>query len=368
MRIVQLLTQDRGGPVDHVLDLAPALVRRGHDVCVIGPDELAERVHACPGVEWRACAIPSFRDLGATRRLAGILRDWRPDLVHCQDRRAGLVGRVLSLRLRLPSVYTLHGAPDGLAHLVSGNRRVGEQRRRDRLMYLVAERLLTKLARSRVIVASAALAGYAQQHVGIPADSIDVVPNGINLDRFPPGDKTGPADAVWLGLMGPVKRLDVLLAAVADVPELRLTLVGDGPLRSDITAQVTAKGLADRVHLCGFQSDAAAWLAPASVAVLTSDAENCPLFLLQAMSSACAVVATSVGGVPELVRHGEEGLLVPAGDVAGLAAALDRLHQDPELARRMGLAARRRAQGYGVDAMTDRTLQAYETARRGTVR
>jgi glycosyltransferase involved in cell wall biosynthesis len=112
----------------------------------------------------------------------------------------------------------------------------------------------------------------------------------------------------------------------------------------------------------GYQDDPTAWLSSTRVAVLCSDAENCPLSLIQAMANGCAVVATSVGGVPELVSDGREGLLVPPGDAGALASALSRLGSDHELRERLGRAGAERAEEFTVGTMTSRLLTTYQAA------
>jgi glycosyltransferase involved in cell wall biosynthesis len=177
---------------------------------------------------------------------------------------------------------------------------------------------------------------------------------GPNLD--------GEFEVVWLGAMVPVKRLDILVDALRFAPRVSVTLLGDGPLREQILERACRSGVARQVRSTGFQAQPDAWLSAAHVAVLCSDAENCPLSLLQAMASGCAVVATAVGGVPEIVRDGREGILVGPGDPRALASALDRLRMDHTLRERMSTAAVARASEYGVDRMALGLLQTYQTA------
>lgn len=362
MRVAQVVTQSRGGPVDHALELAVELTALGHEVCVFGPAELSSSVRSLAGVSWREADIRSMSDLRGAVGFARALRAWRPELVHCQDRRAGLHGRLVASLLRVPCVYSLHGAPDTLAHLVRGNARIADDGRLDRLMYLHMERLLARLSRSQVVVASHALAGYAEHAVGIPSQRLSVVPNGVDLERFRRQLPEEGFRVVWVGLMVPVKRLDVLLRAMALTWGIRLDLVGDGPLREQVEAEITELGISDRVTLTGFQRRPEAWLGRAHVVVLTSDAENCPLSILQGMASGCAVVATAVGGVPELVRDGLDGLLVDPGDPGAVATALQRLHSDQGQLHEMQRSAVRRAESFAVRAMARTIGAVYDKA------
>lgn len=356
MRVVHLLTQGTGGPADHVADVAPVLAARGHDVVVVMPDgAAAARVEAAGVVRHRAGMASKTAALDAVA-LVRLLRRLHPDVLHCQDRRAGLVGRTGGRLSGAGLVYTLHGAPDGLAHLVAGNARIGTPRRRDRLYYLAAERWLSH--GGRVVVPSEALAAYLVDHVRVPRSRVDVVRNGVDLARFRPGAPAGNG-VVWVGLMAPVKRLDVLLDALALLPGTRAVVAGDGPMRP--MAEERARLLGDRVALPGFVADPASLVAGAGVVVLTSDAENCPLVVLQALASGVPVVATRVGGVPEIVRDGVDGLLVPPGDPAAVAEAVGTLLDDPARRARMGAAARARAEeAFGIERCADGLLATYE--------
>ncbi len=344
MRVVQLLTQPSGGPADHAADVAVELAARGHEVVVVMPDGAAAARVDAAGIERHRHTMGGKADLGGARDVHRLLRHLRPDVVHAQDRRAGLLARAL----RQPVVYTLHGAPDGLSDLVPGNARVAERRRRDRLYYLHAERRLGAVGRT--VVASEALRTYAVAHVGLPEDRVDVVPNGVDPARYAVA-RTGGAGVLWLGLMVPVKRLDVLAAAMALLPEHAASFVGDGPSRPLVPANVALPGFADDVR---------PWLATADVLALPSAAENCPLVVLQAMAAGVPVVASGVGGVPELVEDGVTGLLVPPDDPAALAAALRDVLRDSGLRERMGAAAKARvAQRFTLARCVDGLLASY---------
>lgn len=341
MRVWHLLTQPSGGPADHVADVAPVLASLGHDVTVVMPSGAAATRVTAAGVRHLPLSVASKSDVRGAAGFAALLRRERPDVLHCQDRRAGLVGRVAARAARVPVVFTLHGAPDGLSYLVRGNLRAAPERSRDRLYYLHAERWLARLGGGLIVSPSEAIAEYLRRHVGVPTAQVRVVPNGVDLARFSPGGPGG-AGVLWLGLMGEVKRLDVLLSALALAPDVRAVLAGDGPLRPTVAAR--AAELGGRVSLPGFVADPVGVLRAADAFVLCSAAENLPLSLLQAMACGLPVVATRVGGIPEVVRDGVDGLLVPPGDPAALAAALT------SVTPAMGVSARQRvAEAFGIE-------------------
>jgi glycosyltransferase involved in cell wall biosynthesis len=366
MRIVQLVTQQAGGPVDHALDVAGELARRGHDSHVVGPGGGLASRPAVTGLTLHPVAMDSKHDLRGAGALARAVRTLRPDVLHCQDRRAGLAGRAVGRALRTPAlVYTLHGVADGLSDLVAGNLRAAPRRRRDALYYLAGERWLSRAAGGRVVVPSQAVARFALESARLRPARVDVVPNGVDVERFRPRrHAVGPlTTAVWIGLMAPVKRLDILLDACAELPELRLRLIGAGPEQAALARAIRERGLSTRVDMPGPVADPATDLAAADLFVLTSAAENCPLALLQAMACGLPVVASRVGGIPEVVRDGVDGVLVPPGDAPALAAAIGRLLADPDGARAMGARARARVcDRYTVQACVDGLLESYAKA------
>ncbi|WP_193609120.1 glycosyltransferase family 4 protein [Nocardioides lijunqiniae] len=367
MRVVQLLTQRTGGPLDHAVDVAVGMAGRGHESHVVGPESDGTARARAAGVTWHPLEMATKQDVGGGAAVARRLVSLRPDVVHLQDRRAGWIGRLLARRLRGAGiVYTLHGVADGLSDLVPGNALAAPRRRRDRWYYLDGERAVTRWSGARVVVPSEAVARFALEHVRLDPDRVDVVPNGVDPVRFAPAGASPrrPPTALWLGVLGEVKRVDVLLDAAERVPDLRLLVAGDGPLLPEVERRAAQPGLAGRVSLLGRVHDPAPLFADADLFALTSAAENCPLALLQAMASGLPSVASAVGGVPEVLRDGVDGLLCPAGDVPGFAAALGSLAADASARRRMGESARARIlEGYTEDHCLDGLLESYAKAR-----
>lgn len=345
MRILHVITQARGGPVDHAVDVAVEQARRGHEVHLAGPAGHHADAAAAAGVQRHDLVVRTKTDVAGARRLATIVRAVRPDVLHLQDRRAGLAGRPVAAALRVASVYTLHGVPDPLAPLVPGNAVIAPARRRDRIENLRLERGLARTPHSLVVTPCAALARYARDHVGVPAERVRVVHNGV-ADHWlaAPGERltSEQVRALWLGVMAPVKRVPQLVDAVARVPGLRLHLVGDGPERGAVESAIERAGIGDRVRLAGFVDDPRPLLRDADLLVLPSAAEACPMAILQAMACGLPVVASRAGGIAEVVRHEVDGLLVATGDDDALTAALTRLTADADLRARLGASARAR--------------------------
>lgn len=346
MRIAQLITQSRGGPVDHAVDMALQFARLGHESHLVGPPGAYADALADSGVRWHQASMEDKLDVAGAREIWRTIRDLRPDVVHCQDRRAGLIGRLAAQRWSLPSVYTLHGVPDSLSGLIPGNQQAAPSNLRDRIGTLHGERQLARVSRSMAVTPCDAVARFAEDHIGIPAERIAVVHNGIAPDWGGTDDHRavvdGPVTAAWLGVMQPVKRVPALVHAAAGVPNLRLKLIGDGPERTRIEAAVTATGMQDRVELTGFLDDPAAALHDADLFVLPSAAEACPMAILQAMSCGLPVVASRAGGIGEVVRDGVDGILVPTGDDRRLGEALRVLTEDSGRRTALGSSARQR--------------------------
>lgn len=373
MRVVQVTTQSSGGPVDHAADVAVTLATRGHESHVVGPWTPRTPAAARAGVEWHVHDVADKRDVTGALAVVRRLHRLQPDIMHLQDRRAGWLGRLLAPFLRgTGCVYTLHGLPDGLADRLPGNVRAAPHRRRDSWYYLHGERWVSRWGRAETVVPSAAVAGFATDDVRLPAARVHVVPNGVDPTAYagPASDGRGRCrpTVVWVGVMAEVKRLDLLLEAVAAVPDVRLVLAGDGPLRPRVEADVERLGMGERVCLLGRVEDVPGVLDAADVFVLSSAAENLPLALLQAMASGLPVVATAVGGVPEVVRDGVEGVLVPAGDASALAEALQKVCADPDRLR-LGVAGRARVEkAFTVGACVDGLERVYTRARSDVAR
>lgn len=368
MRVVQLITQDRGGPVDHAVEVAVELARRGHDSHLVGPPGAHADAAAAQGVRTHLAHMRGKHDLAGAAHVARRVASLRADVLHCQDRRAGMVGRLLGAATATPTTYTLHGVPDPLAPLVPGNLHLADATGRDRLDNLSVERWLARAPRSVVVTPCEAVARYARDHVGLRAERVVAVPNGVQqswLDGAAPGARTEARSGdrvrvAWLGVMQPVKRVVELVRVVGEVDGVELVLIGDGPQRPLVEAAVAAHA-PGRVHLAGFRDDPAPLLRASDVFVLPSAAEACPMALLQAMACGLPVVASRAGGIPEVVRDGVDGLLVDTGDDHQLRSAIRRLAGDAPLRRRLGERGRARvAERFTVRHCVDDLLDVYE--------
>jgi len=194
-----------------------------------------------------------------------------------------------------------------------------------------------------VTAPSVALAQATRDNFAITRD-IEVIPNFVDTDRFAPnGARAGVPLIVHSSNFRPLKRVDDVLAVFERVRRerpCRLALLGDGPERPRIEIEVRARGLAADVDFLGEQLDVAATLRGAHVFLLPSETESFGLAALEALACGVPVVASRAGGLPEVIRDGEDGFLLPVGDVDAMAAAVARIVDDAALHRRLSEAAR----------------------------
>lgn len=283
-------------------------------------------------------------DLRCVWRLARLLRRQRVDLVHAHQYAPFFYALTARLLHRRPAIlFTEHG------------RHQPDYPRRKRIM---ANRLLLR-RRDRVVGVGQAVREALIANEGLPAERVGVIYNGIDLAPFTGADPDRAAVRQELGV-GPgellllqVARLDYLKDHATAVrtlelvirrrPEARLVLVGEGPERAAIEELVRQKGLTNSIRLLGLRGDVARLLRGADLFLLTSISEGIPLTVIEAMAAGLPVVATGVGGVPEVVQDGRTGLLAPAGDAAALAEHIDRLADEPSRQTEMGQLGRDRA-------------------------
>jgi glycosyltransferase involved in cell wall biosynthesis len=246
---------------------------------------------------------------------------------------------------------------------------------RERLRQDLLVRVLSRWSRAVVAVSEALRQAWLADGRLDPR-LLRVVHNGVDVAAFEPrpqdraaarrrlGWAEDEAGIVTVAVLRPGKGIDVLLAALArrDV-RARLLVVGDGPLRGELAAAAGGLGLSHRVHFVGHRDDVPLWLAAGDVFAHPSLEDAFPTVLLEAMAAGLAVVASRVGGVPEIVADGVTGLLVRAGDAEDLARALAEVLARPEERRAMGEAGRTRArERFSTAAWVARLEAVYDEA------
>ena len=318
LRIVHLLnhTHRLNGHVHAAVDLACAQSRLGHDVTICSGGGSFDDLLLANGVavvrivqERRPLAV-----LRAVPALAQLAR--HADVMHAHMMTSALLALPGCVLSRVPLVTTVHNAFQRSAIAMGVGRRV---------------------------IAVSAAVGRSMARRGIPAGRLRVVLNGtIGAARFegaPPEPRQLASPSVlFVGGLHPRKGVGDLIAAFGLVhaanAAARLTIVGEGPSLDAYRRDAAAAGCADAVTFAGAQSDPRSFLQGADVFVLPSHADPAPLVLSEAREAGCAIIATDVDGIPELLEGGRAGILVPPRDPKALAAAIRALIDDPgELAR-----------------------------------
>jgi glycosyltransferase involved in cell wall biosynthesis len=243
-----------------------------------------------------------------------------------------------------------------------------------RRAHLTAQRIAYRAA--HLVVANSTAAANQLRLEGVPPARIRVIANGVDADRYAVPARHRPIRrVVTVANLREEKGHDTLVAAAGRLggrhPEVEFEIIGDGPRRAALVRQVNLRGLRNRVHFLGERADIPARLAAADLFVLPSRTEAFPNALLEAMASGLPVIASRVGGIPELIDSGVDGVLVNADVPEELAAAIGDLIDRPSLAAALGRAARVKAEqrfgfapmiagftGLYLDALEGRALDA----------
>jgi glycosyltransferase involved in cell wall biosynthesis len=373
MRIFILSTSmGMGGADQQILTLAQAMKARGHEVRIVALAPLGPM-----GLEAQRAGIPTesldlHRNLGLVPRffrLVRMIRAWRPDVLHSHMVHANLMARAARALAPVPAlISTIHSINDGGPVRMAAYRLTGGLV--DRFT------IISQLAAQRDLALGA-----------VPEERLQVVPNAVDTSRFrhlPHAraairHELGAGDGfVWLavGRFEPAKDYPTMIAAFgrvsAERPHSQLVLVGKGSLKEEVQRLVRQRDLEGRVRLLGVRRDVPELLSGADGYVLSSAWEGMPVVLLEASAVELPVVATKVGGVPEVVEDGTTGLLVPPANPAALAEAMVRIESlAPEARAEMGRRGRALVEEqYGTDRvmqMWERLYSEFATASRGSV-
>ncbi len=307
-------------------------------ICLAGHGPFAKRI-TNPCVEFHDLGKRPGHDLAWYGRLYKCLRELRPDILHTRNL-STLEAQFVGALARVPArVHGEHGRD--VFDLEGKNRKYNVLRK-------AARRLI-----HRYIAVSQDLAGWLHETVGVPQARIAQIYNGVDRTRFHPRQETRPdlgrpeffAGATCvigsLGRMAAVKNYPGLTEAFIrlcrmhpDAGGLRLVIVGDGAARQTCQAMLDAAGLGQQAWLPGDRSDTPDWMRSFDLFVLNSLGEGISNTILEAMSTGLPVIATQVGGNPELVQPGQNGFLIPSGEPDTLAQALSQYADDS--ARRLG--------------------------------
>lgn len=372
----------------HVLDYSPPFRGGFHEMLLaLGEGMQAHGRHAIFGFpfhrDWfadfsRSADALSIAEIrrpvrsGFAAAIEGLCRAHRVDLLHLHFSFALPFALALSSgHRRLPVVYHWHNPPKAL---MAGKDDGRSLRRSCRPLARTAASAVARFTDRRAITGHLAVSREIRdllvQHRWADEAKVVVLPNAILPARDPSEDRVRPSHAGFVvGCVAnfrPQKDHPTLIRAFRRVarecPGSRLILVGDGPCRAQVEGMVARLGLGDRVEFAGFADDPSRWYRRFDLFALSSHFEGQSMVLLEAMNHALPVVATRVGGTPDSIRDGVDGLLVPRTDTEALAAAMVRLAQDPNLRRAMGASGCRRVRReFSTEVWVERLLGVYES-------
>lgn len=346
---------DVGGPATHGPDFSRFLEGRGHRVHVVtmGDGEPAER--PCE-VEVVSRRLPFPLRYGAVI-LRGARAARRADLLYASATYAAAALAAAISRRPLVAKLVSDPAYERAQRygLFPGTLEEFQQVRSRPLRMLKALRTASLRRAVIVVVPSAYLADIAIAW-GLAPQRLHVLTNPAPPPREIEPDELEDGTFVFVGRLTRQKALGTAIEAIARVPAARLILVGDGPERASLERAASASAAPERIRFVGARSrdEALGTVAGACAALLSSDWENLPHSAVEALSVGVPVVSTSVGGVPEVVRDGENGLLVPPGRPDELAAAIRRLLEEPGLRDRLAAAARPSVEAISTEAIYGR--------------
>jgi glycosyltransferase involved in cell wall biosynthesis len=381
-KVLRVITRlNLGGPARHVVILNAGLARFGWNTLLVygrlapGEESLDRLVaeHNLP-----ACHLPQLGrrirvtdDLRAFLELVRLIFRFRPDVVHTHTAKAGVLGRLAaalfnvfrSHRRRCVVVHTFHGHV--LEHYFG---RVAS------VLIRTAERALATITDRIVAISTSQRTDLVERFRIARADKVRVIPLGLELQpllSLPPRSRCA-SGIVTFGYMGrfvEIKNLPLLLQAFARACaagcHAKLVLAGGGQLQRSLVQLTADLGITDRVTFTGWRRRLEEFYESVDVIVLSSRNEGTPVALIEAMAAGRAILATRVGGVPDVVRHEETGLLVESEDLDAMSDAIGRLAGDGDLRSRLGDAARRDvAARYPAERLVEDVRGLYEGALR----
>ena len=338
------------GSETYLLSLLPGLRERGWNARMLmlhanepGAFEFSDELDR-RGVPVDAIRLRADVDPLAFAQLVSYLGRRRPALLHTHLVHADVYGQLAGAAARVPVRFsTKHGFNEF----------------RENRGFALADRLVAGLADVHIAV-SRGLARYLAETEGFDEDGFQIVHYGIQ-DGPPPQAFDGPPRLLCVGRLIPIKGHLVLLRAFAqalkEVPELELRVAGRGPLHPALRSVVAELGLESHVRLLGQVTPIQQAIEDVAIVVVPSLGEGFGMVALEAMERARPVIASAVGGLVDIVRDGETGILVPAGEVKPLAKAIVELVSDPERGARLGAAGRKHALSWFQD---ERSLERTE--------
>ena len=344
-----------GGQERRIVSEMEGMIKRGHHVVLATRatcrilDEAQQR-----GIPVLPMAMKGKFDLGAIRKLARYLKAERIQVVNTHS---GIDSWIGALAAKLAGTPVL---------IRTRHLNIPLKRAWHNFVHFLPDSLVT---------CGETMSRHLAEDCGFPEKQLTSIPTGIDFPQFTPTHSRqetrqaldipdGDFLVLMVGVIRSVKRHEIALRAFRRLldrhPAAQLVLAGEGPMQERMEQLAAKLAIADRVHFIGYREDVPDLLRAADLVLLTSSSEGVPQAVTQALGMGVPVVATAVGGVPELVIHERTGLLVPPEDPQAAAVAMARLADDPALATRLGEEGRRHVMAeFSLEAMLDKTERLY---------
>lgn len=363
IKVLRILNRfNLGGPIYNASYLTSDLSPEFETLFIGGPHEdgeadalyVAHNLGLSPLVieEMRRSVNP-ISDLHALQRIRRIIRDFKPDIVHTHASKAGALGRIAARLENVPVVvHTYHGH---VFHSYFGSFKT--------FIYKSVERFLSRITTAVITISPQQQNEICNIHRVVDIDKTHVIPLGFELGRFDNNNDRRrkkfrttyslEEEEVAIAIVGrlvPIKNHPLLIRAVSAIKKkkIRLFIVGDGPeklhlqaLCDDLHLPYIGGNAEQKVHFIGWHTQVEEILPGFDLVALSSDNEGTPVSLIEAQAAKLPVVSTDVGGVSDIVQHGETGLIVSSKDLDAFTAALALLSDDKELRKKMGEAGQK---------------------------
>lgn len=371
-KVLFLITKSNyGGAQRYLFDLATTLPKDTYEVVVAlggnGPlikmlQEAHIRIIQIPGLQRD---ISLAHELSSMTALYKIIKTEQPDILHVNSSKAGLLGSILGRLTHTPNIiFTAHGWAFNEDRSFFG-----------RLLFKVLHWLTVLLSHKTIAVSQAI---KKQMNWPFTSSKMSVIHNGIHMTRML-SKKESRATLVslnpklqnymedqWIGTIAelhPIKQhwlaLEAIEQIIPDFPSLRYVIVGDGSEQETLAKQVTEKGLQENVFFMGHVENAGSLMRAFDLCTLTSRSEALAYVIIEASHAGVPVVATKVGGVPEIIEDGEHGYLVKNNDPDALAAAYKKILTDTDLHTELSTTISKRAEHFTLNAMCHKTQEIY---------
>lgn len=362
-KILYIITRlDRGGSAEAVLQWAERMKAEGHETKIITgrtiePHTDLKKYSERTGVpviilQSLHREIEPLSDLQAFFKLLKIIGNEKPDIVHTNSSKAGLLGRMAAWLNRVPAV--IHSPHGHIFYGYYGKIKTG--------IFIILERLTAKITNKITILTQPGIDDHLKIKIA-PKSKFVLLPAGIDLELYRIPQKSqdsirqsldiGEDDIVigWVGRMVDIKnpKMFIETAKILNENKYKFVMVGDGPLANDCQRLVDKYGLSEQFVFTGHRNDVPDLLHAMDIYVLTSDNEGLGRSILEAQSAGIPVIATSVGGVPEIVKDHLNGILVPARDIAALAQSIRELAGDSSTIDKFKKEAEKNLSEYSLD-------------------